>query len=76
VWSFEATSHAGRSVLLHAKFAIADRRLGYLGSANMTGQGFGEHLEVGVRLPTAEAAHLSALIDELTDGGHLVQRMP
>lgn len=67
VLAFETQTSAGRNVLLHAKFALADSRVGYLGSANMTGQGFGDHLEVGVRLPATEAAHLTTLLEHLVD---------
>jgi phosphatidylserine/phosphatidylglycerophosphate/cardiolipin synthase-like enzyme len=67
VLAFETRTSAGANVLLHAKFALADGRMGYLGSANMTGQGFGDHLEVGVRLPTTEAAHLTRLLDHLVE---------
>lgn len=67
VLAFETRTSAGRNVLLHAKFAVADGRVGYLGSANMTGQGFGDHLEVGVRLPTTEAAHLTRLLEHLVE---------
>jgi hypothetical protein len=74
VLAFETRSSGGRNVLLHAKFALADYRVGYLGSANMTGQGFGNHLEVGVRLPTSEAAHLTQLLEHLVEVGLLQPR--
>jgi phosphatidylserine/phosphatidylglycerophosphate/cardiolipin synthase-like enzyme len=67
VLAFETRTTAGDNVLLHAKFALADGEMGYLGSANMTGQGFGDHLEVGVRLPTTEARHLTRLLEHLVD---------
>jgi hypothetical protein len=76
VRAFETHDSIGRNVLLHAKFALADSSLGYLGSANMTAQGFGDHLEVGVRLPAAEAAHLTRLLVHLADHGLLEQRFP
>lgn len=71
VWSFTARSTAGYPLLLHAKFALADRRLGYLGSANMTGQGFGNHFEIGTRLPDIETTHLVALLNGLCGAGLL-----
>lgn len=74
VLAFETLTAAGRNVLLHAKFALADNRVGYLGSANMTGQGFGDHLEVGVRLPATEAAHLTQLLEHLVEVGLLHSR--
>ena len=61
----------GGSALLHAKFALADDRFGYLGSANMTGQGFGHHFEIGVRLGPEEAADLVRILDELKSKGFL-----
>jgi phosphatidylserine/phosphatidylglycerophosphate/cardiolipin synthase-like enzyme len=74
VLAFETQTSAGRNVLLHAKFALADSLVGYLGSANMTGQGFGDHLEVGVRLPATEAAHLTTLLEHLVGVGLLQPR--
>lgn len=74
VLAFETLTSSGRNVLLHAKFALADGRMGYLGSANMTGQGFGDHLEVGVRLPATEAAHLTTLLEHLVEVGLLQPR--
>ena len=76
VWSFTARSVSGHPLLLHAKFALADRRLGYLGSANMTRQGFGDHFEIGARLPDVEAGHLVALLEGLRDAGLLQQQHP
>lgn len=76
VWSFTARSAAGHPLLLHAKFALADRRLGYLGSANMTRQGFGDHFEIGTRLPGVEAGHLVALLEGLCGAGLLQQHQP
>ncbi len=74
VLAFETRTSAGHNVLLHAKFALADSEMGYLGSANMTGQGFGDHLEVGVRLPTTEAAHLTGLLEHLVEANLLQAR--
>ena len=73
VWAFDTRDDSGRRALIHAKFALADRRLGYLGSANMTGQGFAEHFEIGVRLTPIEAADLVSLIDRLRAAGFLVR---
>ena len=66
-----ARSPEGHPLLLHAKFALADRRLGYLGSANMTGQGFGDHLEIGTRLAEVETAHLVDFLEALCASGLL-----
>jgi phosphatidylserine/phosphatidylglycerophosphate/cardiolipin synthase-like enzyme len=73
VWAFEVRGDNGGRALIHAKFALADGRLGYLGSANMTGQGFAEHFEIGVRLGPAEAMDLAVLLDRLKTGHFLVQ---
>jgi phosphatidylserine/phosphatidylglycerophosphate/cardiolipin synthase-like enzyme len=32
----------------HAKFCVADGRRAYVGSANLTGPGLSEHLEIGL----------------------------
>lgn len=71
IWTFDARAGGGKPALLHAKFALADQRFGYLGSANMTGQGFGHHFEIGVQLAKEEAADLTLLIAELKEGGFL-----
>ena len=76
VWAFTARDCGGRRLLLHAKFAVADATLGYLGSANMTRQGFGDHLEIGTRLPSVEAGHLVALLQSLCDVGLLQEDQP
>jgi hypothetical protein len=76
VWAFSAQSASGRPLLLHAKFALADRTLGYLGSANMTRQGFGDHLEIGTRLPEVEADHLVNFLEGLCGGDLLKQHYP
>lgn len=74
VWAFTACDARQKEILLHAKFAIADRELGYLGSANMTRQGFDEHFEIGTRLPNAEVSHLVDLLELLCDSGLLQQQ--
>jgi hypothetical protein len=76
VWAFAARAANGQRLLLHAKFALADRTLGYVGSANMTRQGFGDHFEIGTRLPSVEAAHLVTLLEHLRAAGLLQQRHP
>jgi hypothetical protein len=76
VWGFTARSADDHPLLLHAKFALADRSLGYLGSANMTRQGFDDHLEVGTRLPNVETAHLVDFLEGLCDSGLLELRYP
>ncbi len=73
IWAFDVRADDGARALLHAKFALADTRFGYLGSANMTGQGFAEHFEIGVRLTEAEATDLGGILDRLRLGGFLVR---
>jgi len=67
VWGFVARATSNEPVLIHAKFALADRRLGYLGSANMTSQGFDAHFEIGARLGPAEVASLLALLERIIE---------
>jgi hypothetical protein len=67
VWGFTARATTNEPVLLHAKFALADNHLGYLGSANMTRQGFDSHFEIGARLGSAEVADLLALLERLIE---------
>jgi len=76
VWAFDARAENGTPLLIHAKFALADRRVGYLGSANMTRQGFGDHFEIGARLPDTETDHLVTLLEQLQQHGLLTRRHP
>lgn len=59
--------------LMHAKFVVADRRGGYLGTANLTSKGLGEHLEVGVSLVESQAIQLSTLLEALEAIGVFVE---
>lgn len=76
VWAFDARAENGTPLLIHAKFALADRHVGYLGSANMTRQGFGDHFEIGARLPHTETDHLVTLLEQLQQHGLLTRRHP
>jgi PLD-like domain len=67
IWGFAGRDQRREPVLLHAKFALADRRLGYLGSANMTRQGFDTHFEIGARLGSAEVDDLLAVLVRMID---------
>lgn len=49
----------------HAKAFVSDRRVGYLGSANLTGPGLDEHFELGVRLTGPGVASLAGLLEAL-----------
>lgn len=55
--------------LMHAKFIVADRRRGYLGTANLTSQGMRHHIEVGVELSEAQASQLVTFLERLTAEG-------
>lgn len=55
--------------LMHAKFVVADRNRGYLGTANLTSLGFSHHIEVGVELTGSQAKDLAAFLDELRKKG-------
>ncbi len=65
VWEFDADALAERHIRLHAKFALADTTAGYLGSANLTDQGFAVNFEIGAELGPAEAAQLHGLLERL-----------
>ena len=71
LWVFDTTPVTGEDVLLHAKFALADDREGYLGSANMTGEGFEAHLEIGISLGPPDVRALVGIIDALRTTGVL-----
>jgi phosphatidylserine/phosphatidylglycerophosphate/cardiolipin synthase-like enzyme len=70
-----SSSHAdeaGRE-LLHAKVLVADGgSRGYVGSANLTGTGLGESVEIGVVLGGTAASSLAALVDEIAKLGQYV----
>lgn len=51
----------------HAKAIVSDRRLGYLGSANLTGPGLVEHFELGVRLVGARVAGLATILQAIAN---------
>lgn len=60
-----------RELVVHAKFVIADDRLGYLGSANMTHYGLEANFELGVRVGAAEVRDLRAVLTALEDAGYI-----
>jgi hypothetical protein len=55
--------------LMHAKFVVADRSRGYLGTANLTSLGMQRHIEIGVELSTQQASQLVGFLDQLTEEG-------
>jgi hypothetical protein len=58
--------------LFHGKLVCG--RVGYLGSANLTGSGLGEHVEAGLPLDEVDVAQVWWLLDVLRDGGLLVEQ--
>lgn len=51
---------AGTQLGSHAKFCVTDGESAYVGSANLTGPGLGEQIEIGVLVHGAVAAQLQA----------------
>jgi len=62
-------SHDNASAKLHAKVVIVDSRDLLVTSANLTGAGLGDNLELGVRLRGKVAADCSAHFDSLVTAG-------
>lgn len=65
-----------RPTMLHAKFVIADRILGYLGTANLTSWGLQGHIEAGVQLTGGQATRLVRFLEELETAGFFVATPP
>jgi hypothetical protein len=57
--------------LFHGKLVCG--RIGYLGSANLTGSGLGEHVEVGTPLDEVDVGRVWWLLDVLRDAGLLTE---
>jgi hypothetical protein len=57
--------------LFHGKLVCG--RIGYLGSANLTGSGLGEHVEVGIPLDEVDVRRVWWLLDALRDAGLLTE---
>lgn len=55
--------------LFHGKLVCG--RIGYLGSANLTGAGLGEHVEVGIPLDEVDVGRAWWLLEVLRDAGLL-----
>ncbi|MFF0613194.1 phospholipase D-like domain-containing protein [Nocardia tengchongensis] len=62
--------------MLHAKFVIADRRIGYLGTANLTSWGLRGHIEAGVELTAGQAERFVRFLGELEAAGHFTATPP
>ncbi|MBI4189329.1 MAG: hypothetical protein HY525_02180 [Betaproteobacteria bacterium] len=59
-------------VLLHSKLVVSDNIRSIVGSANITGRGFGENLEAGVVLGEKETREITQVIVALRRSGLLV----
>lgn len=55
--------------ILHAKVLLSDSRQGYLGSANFTAQGFGNHFELGIKIDSVQTVSIERLLNELVTKG-------
>lgn len=62
--------------LMHAKFVTADGARGYLGSANFTGLGFDQHVEMGVELTPTQTSELLRFLDALDQAGLFADAPP
>ena len=59
-------------VLLHFKLVVTDNVRSIVGSANITGRGFGENLEAGVLLGEMQTSEITQVIVALRQSGLLV----
>ncbi|MGY0500616.1 phospholipase D-like domain-containing protein [Nocardia sp. FBN12] len=62
--------------MLHAKFVIADRRIGYLGTANLTSWGLRGHIEAGVELTTGQSERFVQFLGDLEAADHFTATPP
>ncbi|MFB7722896.1 phospholipase D-like domain-containing protein [Nocardia sp. NPDC056100] len=62
--------------MLHAKFVIADRQIGYLGTANLTSWGLRGHIEAGVELTTGQSERFVRFLGELEATGQFTATPP
>jgi len=60
-----ATTGDPAATRIHAKVLLADARVALIGSANVTGAGLGQNLEIGVRVSGLDAARAGHLLDRL-----------
>jgi hypothetical protein len=65
-----------RPTMLHAKFVIADHRLGYLGTANLTSWGLQGHIEAGVQLTAGQAERFVMFLQQLETADLFVAAPP
>jgi phosphatidylserine/phosphatidylglycerophosphate/cardiolipin synthase-like enzyme len=55
--------------MLHAKFVIRDRSHGYLGTANLTSWGMGQHVEAGVETTPGQSERFVRFLEDLDAAG-------
>jgi phosphatidylserine/phosphatidylglycerophosphate/cardiolipin synthase-like enzyme len=65
--NLEVVSWEEEGLGLHLKAAVADSRRAYVGSANFTRGGMGQHAELGVRLEGPSVAGIEHLLDTLAE---------
>jgi phosphatidylserine/phosphatidylglycerophosphate/cardiolipin synthase-like enzyme len=53
--------------LMHAKFCVADGRIGYIGTANLTSKALQQHVEVGIRLLPSQCQDLVTMLAGLKE---------
>ena len=66
------TAVAVPQVLLHSKIVAVDSKWAIVGSANVTGKGFGKNLEVGAVLGTVAACEIERVVQSAIAGGLVV----
>ena len=59
----------GAPTLLHLKVVVADKSTALVGSANVTGKGFGSNLEAGCVLGATAAAEIDLVVQATISGG-------
>ncbi|MBS3053980.1 MAG: phospholipase D family protein [Candidatus Aenigmarchaeota archaeon] len=63
--NLELKEFGGLGYFLHAKCIIADDKLAYIGSANITGTSLGSNLELGVLFTGSKVKQLSQFLDRV-----------
>lgn len=70
---FRAFAEMQPGLMIHAKAMLVDGEYGYIGSANLTRQGFSEHFEIGVSLTRDQVQAIERLFYLIIDQGHVAQ---
>lgn len=77
VWVDERMFKPGHYSSLHAKLVAVDRRVAFVGSANLTDHGMDHNIELGIRTEDPALVHrLCAPFDELRESGAFVRVLP